>query len=200
MSNDDAFVTHIALRDGADAVVRPLEATDAETLGDFFLGLSEKTRSTYGPHAFDRETAVKLCDEVGDGITVRFVGEVEGTDGPEFVGYMILTRTIWPDDVTRYEGRLELDKCACLAPVVADAYQSQGVGTTMAQHVMASAAKMGLVQVILMGGVIDDNHRARKLYERLGFQYAGEFWTPRKGGGRTLNHNMIVEFDGETGS
>lgn len=197
MSKDPCDVTRIALRDGRQALVRPLKATDVETLGDFFLGLSAKTRSTYGPHSFDRATAARLCGEVDDGITVRFVSEIATKAGPEFVGYMILTRTIWPDDIKRYEGRLDLAHCACLAPVIADAYQGQGVGTAMAQHVMASARAMDLKQVILMGGVIGDNHRARKLYERLGFQYAGQFWTPKKGGGTLLNYNMIVEFDDE---
>jgi len=200
MSNDPCYVARIALRDGREALVRPLETTDVETLGDFFVGLSAKTRSTYGPHPFDRATATKLCGEVDDGITVRFVGEIATKDGPEFVGYMILTRTIWPDDIKRYEGRLDLTNCACLAPVIADAYQGQGVGTAMAQHVMASAHAMGLKQIILMGGVIGDNHRARKLYERLGFQYAGEFWTPKTGGGELLNYSMIVEFDVEPGA
>ena len=189
MTDPFSFAAPIALRDGRLALARPLAQGDVEPLAAFFLGLSEVTKSRYGPHPFDRPTAERLCGEAGLPCTVRFVAELEGA----FIGYIILTRHIWPDDVARYGGTLRLAECACFAPVIADAYQEQGLGTQMARHVLVCAQQMGLKQVILMGGVMAENPRARRLYERIGFQYRGEFWADY-GRGPILNYNMIVEW------
>ncbi len=189
----DELSTTLPLRDGRMVRIRPLEADDTKILGDFFCSLSEETRSTYGPHPFNRETAAKLCDAVGDGRTVRFLA-VLADDAPnaEIIAYMILSREIWPDDLERYGDTVPWETTACLAPVVADAHQGQGLGSTMGEHVLTSARKLGISHVILMGGVLDVNPRARHVYEKLGFRHVGSFWTG-SGSKRRLNHNMVVQ-------
>ena len=189
---DDQPGTMIALRDGREARVRPLRIDDGCILGDFFCGLSEKTRSTYGPHPFGRDTAAELCAAVGDATTVRFVAVLDdGTPGATIVAYMILSRIIWDGDRGRYGDMLPWETTACLAPVVADACQGQGLGSSMGQHVLAAARSLGLSHVILMGGVMDENPRARRVYEKLGFQFVRSFET-EAGGRRLLNHDMVA--------
>jgi RimJ/RimL family protein N-acetyltransferase len=50
---------------------------------------------------------------------------------------------------------------------------------------------LGLSHVILMGGVMDENPRARRVYEKLGFQFVRSFET-EAGGRRLLNHDMVA--------
>jgi len=185
--------TQITLRDGRTAIVRPLQPTDAGPLTTFFLNLSEETRRRYGPHPFDQATAEHLCATINER-TIRFVAVLnDGTPEAEIIGYMILTREIGDADRRRYGKRLDLESCASFAPVIADVYQNQGIGFQMAQHVLRCAQKLGLRQVILMGGVQATNERARHFYRKLGFRQVGSFLTlhPR----RLLNYDMILEFD-----
>ena len=189
-----SYTAPITLRDGRRATVRPLEATDVDPLTDFFVSLSADTRSRYGPHPFDRPTAESLCSSIDNSQIVRFVA-VLNNDQPqaEIIGYMILSRKIWSGDAERYGDRLREGECACLAPVIADAYQDQGIGTQMGRHVVASAREMGLKQVILMGGVLAFNERAQHFYEKLGFRRVGEFWT--HSGEDKLNYDMVLDLD-----
>lgn len=183
----------VTLRDGRTAVVRPLQRDDVEALTAYFCSLSEETRRRYGPHPFDRPTAERFCAAWDDPQTTRFLAVLnDGAADAEIIAYMILTREIWGDDVGRYGERLDLAHAACLAPSVADAYQSQGIGGQMARQVLAWARAAGLRQVILMGGVQAPNERAYRLYESLGFRRAGEFWTRN---GELLNYDMMLTWD-----
>ena len=104
-----SFVTQITLRDGRQAMVRPLEATDVEPLTAYFLSLSPDTRRRYGPHPFDRATAERLCASINNDSVVRFIAVLnDGSAKPEIVGYMILSREISADDQKRYGSRLRL--------------------------------------------------------------------------------------------
>lgn len=196
-ASDTLYTTHITLRDGRVATVRPLRATDVELLATYFQNLSPATRRLYGPHPFDRATAEKLCASLDPSTTLRFVAVLDdGGPNPEIIGYMILTRQIGESDLARYGERIRPEVCGSFAPSIADAYQEQGIGTAMARHVLACARKMGLQQVILMGGVQARNERARHFYQKLGFQPQGEFWT-HYGGEDLLNYDMLLEFRGQ---
>jgi len=192
---DERLSTAITLRDGRRALVRPLEPTDVEPLSAYFLGLSQQTRRRYGPHPFDRATAEALCAAADDPETSRFVAVLPGPEGDAIIGYMILTRTIWDGDRRRYGDSAASgigQDCGCLAPSVADAYQSQGIGAQMAAHVVRAAGALGLRRVILMGGVQATNYRARRLYARLGFRRMGDFYTGQ-GDDRILNYDMALD-------
>lgn len=188
---DPEYTTRVLLRNGHQATIRPLQAGDVEPLAALFLSLSEDTKRRYGPHPFDRATAGKLCAEIDPATTLRFVALLEGEPQPQIIGYMILTRQMWSDDVQRYGDWLRTAECGALAPVVADAYQDQGIGSQMARHVLASARLWGLSRVVLMGGVQGTNARARHFYTKLGFREVGEFWTHHNGD--MLNYLMIVD-------
>jgi diamine N-acetyltransferase len=182
----------LTLRDGRAVTVCLLAADDVEPLARYFQSLSPRTRSFYGPHPFDRVTAEHLCALIGQDDTLRFVAHLEGIAKPEIIGYMILARKIWEDDRKRYGDCLDYERCACLAPSIADAYQEQGLGTQMGRHVVACAQAMGIRHLILMGGVQVRNERARRLYTRLGFRQVGEFWTTSPE--TLLNYDMLIDF------
>ena len=150
---------------------------DVEALADFFAGLSDQTRARYGPHEFGRATAEQLCASIDPNQTVRFVAVSQEGENSRFIGYMILSRQIGSSDRHRYGTCLSAEDAACFAPVIADVFQDQGVGTPMARHVLHCAEQMGIRQVILMGGVHADNDRAVHFYLNLGFRRQKEFWT-----------------------
>jgi len=181
------LTTTIRTANGLELFLRPLRTDDQEALAAYFEGLSNETRRRYGPHPFDRETASKLCAMIDHDRDIRFVAF---TPEGQIVGYMILSREIARGDRHRHRSQLTEGACASLAPSIADAYQDQGVGSQMAQHVLSSAVDLGLQQVILMGGVQDSNERAYHFYEKLGFQWVCSFWTG-KDETRMLNHAMI---------
>ena len=201
----DAYTQRIDLLTGPDVqqpvLIRPLHPDDVDALTVFFLGLSEATRSCYGPHPFDRKTAERLCAAAEPERPDRFVALLEpqgeaGVGSGAIIGYMILTRDIGQGDIRRYAEHgpeLRLDACASFAPVIADAYQEHGLGTQMARHVLACAPLLGLTQVILMGGVLHRNPRAKHVYEKLGFCEVGQFYTPNRED--ELNYDMILEWD-----
>ncbi len=178
--------------DGAAYTLRLLGADDARLLGDFFLGLSATTRSFFAPHAFDRETAATLCREAAvpaPGATLRFIAvTANGTAGGVF-GYFLLQPSARPHTVERYRRyRIELDAARdCeVAPSLADAWQSRGVGRPLFGHVLAVAARLGFARAILMGGVQGRNERARRFYTALGFRFAGSFFA------QVDNHDMFL--------
>ena len=189
------FTTDITLKSGQPAVLRPLRADDADALATLFLSLTEATKSVYGPHPFDRETAEKLCATIDHSVTIRFVCVLDDeTPQKQIIGYIILTRDIAASDIKRYGDRLETGQCASFAPVIADTFQDHGLGSRMAQHVIDSGREWALKQIILMGGVLDRNPRAQHLYSKLGFRRVGEFWT-HTANGDDLNYDMILEFE-----
>ncbi len=187
--------TRLTLADGRQVAIRPLAAGDVDMLTTFFESLSAATRRVYGPHPFDRATAERLCASIDHAAAVRYVAVLaEPSDSPSIIGYMILSREVKPGTIARYEEhgpKLRLGGCARFAPVVADAFQSQGLGTRMAQHVMSCAREMGLCEVVLMGGVRGDNPRAKHVYEKLGFRVVGEF-TVTKDNQIINNYDMIL--------
>ena len=191
---EDAFYTaHVSLRDGRTATVRPLRATDVEPLATYFQSLSPATRRFYGPHPFDRATAEKLVTSLDPATTLRFIAILDdGGPNAAIIGYMILTRQIGASDLARYGDRIRPEVCASFAPSIADAYQEQGIGTAMARHVLACARKLGLKQVILMGGVQATNDRARHFYAKLGFREVGDFWVHLQGQD-IFNYDMVLD-------
>lgn len=192
-SEQDTAQQRVALRDGRAVLLRPLQAADAEALARLFVSLTPATTRFYGPHPFDRATALRLCAEIAqDAGTRRYVALLPADRAnAEIIGYMILTRHIHPDDQARHHHALDLEHCAALAPCVADAYQNQGLGLQMARYVLDRGRDQGLRQVILMGGVQARNARARHVYARLGFREVGAFWT--RGAVGLLNYSMVLD-------
>ena len=81
------------------------------------------------------------------------------------------------------------DETDCtLAPSVADAYQSQGLGSLMMQHLLGLLPRLGRQRMLLWGGVRADNPRAVHFYTKFGFQRVGDFEA-----GGTNNYDMIAD-------
>jgi len=181
----------VELPGGEQALLRPLTRNDAGMLGRYFLSLSDDTKRRYGPHPFDQATADQLCAETNYADTVRMLMTTGSGSDEQVIAYFILVLGVWDADRERY-ATLNMPLSAAtdctLAPSVADAYQSRGVGNIIMQQVIATARRLGKTRMVLWGGVQATNARAKNFYTKYGFQHVGDFESPP---GRN-NHDMIM--------
>ena len=179
----------VRLRNGEEAVLRPLQGGDAGILGDYFLGLSEETRSLYAPHPFDRETAAALCAGIDSADTMRFLAVKKG-DVPQVLAYFVVVFGVIDSDRKRYGGDgmpLDGETDCSVGPSVADAYQNSGLGSLVMRHLLDAARGMGYRRMLLLGGVRQHNGRAIHFYEKFGFVKVREFTS------RAPNFDMIAD-------
>ena len=179
------------LASGQRVYFRPLRGDQAAELGAYFTGLSQATRRVYGPHPFDQETANGFCAALASARTLRMLAWVEEEGVECIVAYFVVELGVRAGDRRRYEA-LDLalhDKTDCtLAPSVVDAYQSQGLGSLMMQHLLRLLPRLGRQRLLLWGGVRADNPRAVHFYTKFGFRRVGEFQA-----GDTNNYDMIAD-------
>ncbi|MEW6751211.1 MAG: GNAT family N-acetyltransferase [Candidatus Latescibacterota bacterium] len=188
---DPECLTRILDTPAGRLVLRLLRPTDAGLLGRYLEGLSLATRQLWAPHAFDRDTAARLCAELVVARSLRFVGEMSRQDEPELVAYFIVALEGRPSELQRYSDRgqhLQPSLTCLLAPSVADCYQSQGLGSLIMPPLLETARSLGRRYMVLMGGVQARNLRAIRFYEKFGFRRMGDFVV------RDLdNHDMMLD-------
>ena len=175
------------LASGQQVYFRPLCANQAAELGAYFTGLSQAIRRVYGPHSFDQETADGFCAALDSAHTLRMLAWVE----EKIVAYFVVELGVRAGDRRRYDalGLALHDETDCtLAPSVADAYQSQGLGSLMMQHLLGLLPRLGRQRMLLWGGVRADNPRAVHFYTKFGFRRVGDFEA-----GGTNNYDMIAD-------
>ena len=78
-----------------------------------------------------------------------------------------------------------------LAPSVADAFQGQGLGSLLMQHVFSMARRLGYRRMVLVGGTQGRNQRAIHFYRKHGFRTIGIF----KSSHAPVNYDMIAELE-----
>ena len=88
---------------------------------------------------------------------------------------------------------LDPDTTCTFAPVVADAYQSRGVGSALIPGVLDAARRLGFHHMVLSGGTRTANHRAIRFYTKAGFRKVGEFETQGQNGTTIGNQDMILD-------
>jgi diamine N-acetyltransferase len=177
---------------GTPVLFRPVLPADAKILGDYFLSLSDQTKHRYGPHRFDRETAEELVATTDHAHTLRMIATVPSGATEQVIAYIILILGIREDDAARYtllNMPLHADTDCTLAPSVADAYQSKGLGSLLLQHIKLMARRLGRTRMVLWGGTQATNERAIHYYHKHGFQTVGEFQEPP---GHN-NYDMIMD-------
>ncbi|MER6117440.1 GNAT family N-acetyltransferase [Streptomyces sp. NPDC001743] len=186
----------LRLRDGSEVVVRPLGRGDAEQLARFLAGLSPESRrlSTFDGYGLD--TARELCDAIARYDKLRLV--VEEAASGRTVGLLEFSLGLHPSDIARYRRAgvplVEGGDCR-FGPTLADDYQGRGVGTLLFPLVTEVARRFGRKRVILLGGVLTDNPRALRFYEKNGFVAVGTF----TGTDGTSSLDMILDLGPEPG-
>ncbi|MER5977277.1 GNAT family N-acetyltransferase [Streptomyces sp. NPDC001857] len=165
----------VDLGDGTEAVFRPLTHADTEGLAEFLRELSPESRrfSTFG--GYDLAFARELCDAIARYDKLRLVLEEAGSG--RIVGLLELALDLHPSDIARYrEAGIALTAADCrFGPTLADDHQGRGVGTLVFPLVADVARRFGRTRIVLWGGVLADNARAVRFYEKQGFRTVGAF-------------------------
>jgi diamine N-acetyltransferase len=180
-ANPSCIATDLVTESGLALTFRPVTPPDHHILGEYFISLSETTRSLYGPHPFDQATADALCAGIDYADTIRFIATIPNASLEKVIAYFILQLGVPAAEIERYaQVNIALDPQAdCLvAPSVADAYQNKGVGSPLMQLVFDVARRLGRRHIVLMGGVFVANERAVHYYHKLGFRRVGSFIAP----------------------
>jgi len=136
-----------------DATIRPIVHGDAAALESVYNGLSAASKRTF--HPLGDETTVTACEAI--------IGENAPETGTKF------------DVVAVSDGRIIgwcfLWNLSSDSPTfglgVTDECQGKGVGSRLMDFVLTEAARRGIAKISLT--VVQDNDRARRMYERRGF-------------------------------
>ena len=126
---------------------------------------------------------------------MRLIRPLRPRDGERFSRFLSslssdTRRFLAPHEVARFAHYgIEYDPalCASLAPVVAEGWQSQGLGAPLLKQGVHLCRELGRQAVVLMGGVQDANRRAVHFYLRHGFHRLDSFEWPHG----VLNDDMI---------
>ncbi|MFE5589988.1 GNAT family N-acetyltransferase [Streptomyces sp. NPDC056549] len=192
IADDPLVLTHrLALEGGPEVVFRPLARADAERLAGFLEGLSPESRrfSTHDGH--DLAAAGRLCDAIARYDKLRLV--LEEAPAGRIVGLLEFSLDLHPADLVRYqEAGIGLAATDCrFGPTLADDYQGKGVGTQIFPLIADVARRLGRKRIILWGGVLADNPRAIRYYEKNGFRPVRSFI----GADGTRSLDMLLDLD-----
>lgn len=174
--------------------IRPLAHQDAAALGIFLGSLSPQTRYFSLFPSYDLATGQMLCDAINRYDKLRFVVELPASQ--EIIGLLEFSFGLPDGDITRYRAYgVQLDALTdCrFGPTLADAYQSQGLGSSVFPMMVDVARNFGKQRIILWGGVLADNPRAIRFYEKQGFHTVGSF--VHEDGALTLDMLLALKDD-----
>ncbi|MFJ1729882.1 GNAT family N-acetyltransferase [Streptomyces sp. NPDC088254] len=102
---------------------------------------------------------------------------LEEAGSGRIVGLLEPALDLHPSDIARHrEAGIALTAADCrLGPTLADDHQGRGVGTLVFPLVADVARRFGRTRIVLWGGVLADNARAVRFYEKQGFRTVGAF-------------------------
>lgn len=177
----------IQLSQGEKISIRLLEPADAPELTAYFNDLSEQTKRYFAPHSFIEETVRHICQTLNPNEIVRLIATP--VDEPKIIAYVLLLSGATPSDRARYDALgipVNPETDCSMAPSIADAYQSRGLGNHLMNTVLTIARSMHKQRIILWGGVQARNERAIQYYRKYGFVDVGQFEND------VLNYDMCL--------
>jgi GNAT superfamily N-acetyltransferase len=171
------LATHaIDLPTHGSALLRPLQASDVDELATFLEGLSPATRRFSTFPSYDLAAAQELCEAINRYDKLQLI--VELVPAGRIIGLFEFSFDLPEHDQQRYRQQgVPLDPSVdCrFGPTVADEFQNQKVGSRVFPHIVDIAKQFGKKRIILWGGVLSDNARAIRYYEKQGFRPLATF-------------------------
>ncbi len=144
-----------------------------EALGQYFNQLSEETKEYFAPHPFDIDTIIAICK----GSYKDYKAFICILDGL-IIAYAVVKNAPTARELERFANSsigINIENNYILAPSVADAFQSKGIGSILLDFVESELRKLKAEKIILWGGVQLRNKRAVHYYLKNGFKTLGEF-------------------------
>ena len=152
----------------------PFNLSMKSDLAEYLANLSPETRKRFAPHSFTEKEITRLFEDEANYKLLVAVNE----DKNIIVAYTIIKMGWLEWDMSRLTSyRLVRQKGdVTMAPSVADAWQSKGVGASLFAYTAKYLKEIhGVSRIILWGGVQSTNVKAIKFYEKFGFRKLGEF-------------------------
>ncbi len=148
----------LTLHDGRRGIIRPVGSDDLELTLGYFVALSEESKGTFRPHAFDEVHARWLVKTSEQQDVLRLFAVVGTSSAERAIGY-------------GYLEHIAAGEYASLGLGVADAFHNQGVGSALMDALIKSARERNCAGVRL--DVYRTNQAAVRLYSRKGFRITG---------------------------
>lgn len=135
-------------------IVRKLRVTDSHNLGKFFLSLSKVSKTTFQPHPLTTVFAKKIASNSNSQYKLRLV-LIENKSN-NIIGYSFSHKyMLFP-------------KKAYFGIAILDAFQGQGLGTTLLKETLRFSKDQGISVLYL--NVFASNKAGLALYEKVGFE------------------------------
>ncbi|MCQ4163545.1 GNAT family N-acetyltransferase [Tahibacter harae] len=156
MSSTSPQWTH-TLRNGVPVVIRPLGKADAALERAFIAALSAQSRRFrfLGQIGCPGDALIRRLTDIDYVHDVAFVALADSAGAQQEIG------------VARYSVSADGKSCEC-AVVIADAFQGQGLGTLLMNHLIAIARSRGIGEMISLDAA--ENFAMRDLAQALGFR------------------------------
>lgn len=167
------YMRKITTRSQREAVLRKLANSDHDKLVAYLNGLSQETKSRFGPHPFDLTSVQSFYQ---NNTHLGFIAQEPGKQ--DIVAYSIIKVGFLDFDRDRLQSyglELHPHTDATYAPSVADKWQTDGLGNALFQFILSDLEQLGIKRILLWGGVQSGNEKAVRFYLRNGFQVLGEF-------------------------
>ena len=180
-ANPHILTAKVGTAEGELLVIRPLEAGDLDALAVFLAGLSAQTRRFSTFDSYDSGAAQALCAAIARYDKLRFV--IQPAASQRIIGLLEFSFAITEADRLRYTAdgvTLDPTTDCRFGLTLADDYQGKGVGTLVLPFVTEAARRFGKQRIILWGGVLVENARARRYYEKNGFRMVGKFFNDNR--------------------
>lgn len=175
----------IQTKDNKQVTIRKFQLSDCENLCSYYSGLSDETKNRFGPHSFDKQSIVSICNDP------RNLGYLAiDSLNDQIVAYAIVRIGFLEHDRNRLESYgliLDSETDATFAPSVVDEWQSYGIGNRLFRFIVDDLKSKGIQRIILWGGVQCGNEKAVRYYKKNNFRILGEFWYNGQ------NYDMILD-------
>lgn len=149
-----------------------IEQTTA--LSSYLNELNKVTKQGFAPHKFDEQSILALYEHPS--AHIGFIA-IEVSTG-FIIAYSVIHFGHLQHDTDRlknYGLELNSNTDAAFAPSVADAWQSNGIGSAMFLFIKSSLQQFGIKRLFLRGGVQTGNEKAIEFYLKHEFIKLGEF-------------------------
>lgn len=175
-NNPEKYAWEFQTREEEKIYFRPLLHSDIEELTTFLKKLSTETRRLSTFDSYNKTTATELCNSISKYDKLRFVLE---SQDKQIIGLIEFTLDIPRGVIETYLNygiTLDIDSTCRFGPTLSDEYQSKGLGSLIFPYITKVAKLLDMKYIILYGGVLADNLRAIKYYEKHGFKMVGKFY------------------------